>query len=199
MSPRAGSLSNEPLAVPGKSISSNSFLSSSQVGFPLQDWGRARKGSVALVDDHSRWSLGLIVCVCARVCFTILELMFFNRFLWSSKSIHPSTLPSDLSQRTSSLYLIPKDSHPQKESSRRSQQLHVSLRGPGGPGDNSCFAPKEPSPRALCLRSARAPTADLVSADPPAAFLCLLAESETPWAFRSLLQLGSRARWPLRS
>lgn len=48
------SLSNEPLAVPGKSKQSNSFLSSSQVGFPLEDWGRARKGSVALVDDHCR-------------------------------------------------------------------------------------------------------------------------------------------------
>ena len=159
MSPRAGSLSNEPLAVPGESISSDSFLSSSQAGFPLQDWGRARKGSVALVDDRRRCNCVCVrVRVCVCVCFTILERMFFNRFLWSSKSIHPSTLPSDLSQRTSSLYLILKDSHPQKESSRRSQQLHVSLRGPVGPGDNSCFAPKEPSPRALRLRSARAPT-----------------------------------------
>ena len=73
------------------------------------------------------------------------------------------------------------------QSSRRSQQLHVSLRVPLGPGDNSCFAPKEPSPRALRQRSGRAPTAVLVSAAPPGAFLCQLAESETPWAFRSLL------------
>ena len=84
MSPRADSLSNEPLAVPGKSLSSNSFLSSSQAGFPLQDWGRARKGSVALADDRRKSNCFLF--------FTILEQMFFNRFLWSSKSTHSHCL-----------------------------------------------------------------------------------------------------------
>lgn len=176
------SLSNEPLAVPGKSKQSNSFLSSSQVGFPLEDWGRARKGSVALVDDHCR-------CNWFLVFFYHFGANVFQSFSMELQK-HPSTVPSD-SQRTSSLYLIPRDlgnqglhwlwtPTPKTESSRRSQQLHVSLRGPVGPGDNSCFVPKEPSPRALRQGPGRAPTAVLVSAAPPAAFLCQLAGSEPP-------------------
>ena len=148
------SLSNEPPAVPGKSIPSNSFFSSYQAGFPLQDGGRARKGSVALVDDHCR-------------CNFFFFFYHFGANVFQSFSMepqkHPSTLPSD-SQRTSSLYLIPRDlgnqglhwlwtPTPKTESSRRSQQLHVSLRGPLGPGDNSCFIPKVPSPEP-CARAA---------------------------------------------
>lgn len=66
------SLSNEPLAVPGKSIPSNSFLSSSQAGFPLQDRGRARKGSVALVDDHCRCNFFFFFLPFWSECFSIL-------------------------------------------------------------------------------------------------------------------------------
>lgn len=95
--------------------------------------------------------------MCVRcVCFTILELMFFNRLLWSSKSIHPSTLPSDLSKNEFAVFDT-KRPHPQKESSRRSQQLHVSLRGPGRAGGQLLFRPQRtvtPSPVPVLRQSA---------------------------------------------
>ena len=89
MSPRAGSLSNEPLAVPGESISSDSFLSSSQVGFPLQDWGRARKGSVALVDDRRRCN-----CVCVRVRVCVCVFYHFGANVFQSFSMELQKHPS---------------------------------------------------------------------------------------------------------
>lgn len=144
----------------------------------------------------SRLSLGVklvfvwLVGFCFVFCFVfiILERLFLI-ILVSSKSIHP--LPSGLSQRANSPYLVQKRSlelgwgrggevftlaldPPTRELtlSRTVTALPGPPPPPGGrrgrPGDSCRFTPREPSPRALRQGSDTARTKGVVSAAPPA-------------------------------